>query len=276
MDGLDEIVAAMYPMSVRGAFYQASTRGLVAKSEGGYRKVQRALVKMRDAGRIPWGWITDGTRTRYGVRVFDDLDDALGDVAGVYRRDLWRDSPEIVEVWLEKDALKGVVQPVIDRWRVDLMVCRGYPSLSYLHDAAEFANEAAKPLVIYYLGDYDPSGQDIPRFIYYRLGEFGVDFTLEMLAVTPGQIEAWQLPSRPTKRTDTRSRGFAARSVELDAVPPPQLRDLVDAAITAHVDHQKLDVLLTYEKEERELLRRLTNRWQDDVADLEDDREDRP
>jgi hypothetical protein len=274
MDGLETIVAAMAPMSVRGAFYQASTRGLVPKTEAGYRKVQRLLVKMREAGRIPWGQITDGTRTRYRVQTFGGLDEALGDVASVYRRDLWRDAEEIVEVWLEKDALKGVISPVTKQWRVDLMVCRGYPSLSYLHEAAEYANAVGKPLTIYYLGDYDPSGQDIPRMIEERLEEFGVDFTLELLAVTTEQIANWDLPSRPTNPTDTRSKGFAVQSVELDAIEPPALRALVHHAIAPHVDQHTLNVLKQYEADERQLLWKLVNHWQDDVDDLEFDRED--
>jgi hypothetical protein len=262
MDGLYEIAASMSPITVRGAFYQATTRGLVAKTEPGYRKVQRVLVKMREQGRIPWHWVTDHTRVRRGVQTYDGLEDALGDIARVYRRDLWTDSDVRVEVWLEKDALAGVVQPVTTRWAVDLMVTRGYPSLSYLHAAAGFAGE--DQLIIYYLGDYDPSGRDIPRVIDDRLYEFGCDFTLHLLAVTVEQIEEWQLPTRPTKRSDTRARYFGDVSVELDAVPPPMLRELVDDAISQHIDLRELKVLQTYEREERELLHRIASGdWRD-------------
>jgi hypothetical protein len=264
MDGLASIVAAMRPMTVRGAFYQASTRGLVAKTEPGYRRVQRALVTMREQGRIPWGWITDSTRHRRHIATWDGLDDALGDVARFYRRDLWHGRVGRVEVWIEKDALAGVIEPVTDRWTVDLMVCRGYPSLSFLYEAAECAEDA--PLVIYYLGDYDPSGQDIPRVIEDRLRGFGVDLEFNLLAVTPQQIREWNLPTRPTKRTDTRSRGFGPVSVELDAIPAPTLRDLVEDAIRTHVDEHELQVLLTAEAEERRLLGKIARKdW--DVED---------
>lgn len=274
MDGLEAIVRSMAPMSVRGAFYQASTQGLIPKTEAGYRKVQRALVKLRENYRVQWGWITDGTRTRYGVQTYDGLDDALGDIAAVYRRDLWRNNDEIIEVWLEKDALRGVISPVTMRWTVDLMVCRGYPSLSYLHDAAQYANGIGKPLVIYYLGDFDPSGWDIPRMIEERLLEFGCNFQLKRLAVLPEQVEVWQLPTRPTTSTDTRAKHFGSASVELDAVPPPTLRQLVDDAISEHVDQHKLTVLKGYEEEERGLLDKLVNHWRDDVWNLDWDRDD--
>lgn len=137
-----------------------------------------------------------------------------------------------------------------------------------------FAASKGKPLVIYYLGDFDPSGWDIPRMIEERLYEFGCDFQLKRLAVLPEQIEQWQLPTRPTKRTDTRAARFGQVSVELDAVPPPTLRELVDDAISQHVDGHKLDVLKRYEEEERDLLFELVNHWRDDVEHLEWDRDD--
>jgi len=253
-DTLGTILAEQHPMTARGAFYAASVRGAVDKTEQGCRKVQRLLVKMREDFIIPWSWIVDGTRWRRGPETFSDVEDALQRTAALYRRNLWDHAPLTVEVWLEKDALSGVLLPITDKWTVDLMVCRGYPSLSYLHAAAEHARAVDKPLQIYYLGDHDPSGKDIPRTIRKRLTEFGADFDLTELAVTTEQIEAWQLPSRPTKKTDSRASGFVGDSVELDAIPPALLRDLVDNAISPHIDRHQLEVLQAYEAEERALL----------------------
>ena len=250
MNGLRTVLAEQNPSTVRGAFYAAEVLGLVDKSEAGYKKVQRLLMRMRDDGLIPWRWIADGTRYRRGPDTFNGVDEALRNCAALYRRDLWAGSPEIVEVWLEKDALSGVVQPVTDEYAVDLMVTRGYPSASYLYSAAEYA--ADRPLRILYLGDCDPSGRDIPRSISDRLEQFGCEHTLDLVAVTDEQIEEWQLPTRPTKRTDTRSQGFAGRSVELDAIPAPTLRQLVEDAILRHADLHQLDVLRTFEREERQ------------------------
>jgi hypothetical protein len=134
---LTDVLATEYPMSTRGAFYAATVAGAVPKTEGGYRKVQRLLVQMRERREIPWSWIVDGTRWRRGVNTYDGVDDALRRTAALYRRSLWDRSDEVVEVWLEKEALAGVVYPITSQWTVDLMVCRGYPSLSYLHQAAE-------------------------------------------------------------------------------------------------------------------------------------------
>ena len=59
---LYDIVEAMQPMTVRQVFYQAAVRGLVEKTEDGYRKVQTDLVLMRRAGDLPYGWLADNTR----------------------------------------------------------------------------------------------------------------------------------------------------------------------------------------------------------------------
>jgi hypothetical protein len=251
---LSSVIEEQHPTSVRGAYYLASVRGAVPKTQQGYNKVQGLLVKMREREIIPWGWISDGTRWRRGATTYDGVEEALRQTASLYRRSLWDHADELVEVWLEKEALAGVILPVTMEWTVDLMVCRGYPSLSFLHGAADHQKRSQKPLTIYYLGDLDPSGKDIPRFIRDRLGEFGADFELIELAVTTEQVESWGLPTRPTKKTDTRAKDFDGESVELDAIPPGTLRELVEGAISQHLDQWQVQVLETYEREEREQL----------------------
>jgi hypothetical protein len=257
METLIGILREQAPMTSRGTFYAASVIGAVPKTEAGYKKVQKALVKMRLCNVIPWRWITDGTRWRRGAETFDGVEDALHETARLYRRSLWDRAPEIVEIWLEKEALAGVILPVCDRWTVDLMVCKGYPSLSYLAEAAEHARGRRKPLRIYYLGDLDPSGKDIPRNIRSRLSEFSVDYSLIELAVNREQVTAWNLPTRPTKSTDSRAKEFSGDSVELDAIPADRLRELVDDAINAHVDQHEVEILQSVEEEERRVLLRL-------------------
>lgn len=255
--GLAEILVEQHPMTVRGAFYQAETRGLVPKSDAGCSKVQRLLVRMREEGVIPWAWITDGTRWRRGPTTYNGIGEALRDTAELYRRDLWARADEIVEIWVEKDALSGVIQPITDEYAVDLMVTRGFPSLTYLHNAADHADDAGKPLQIYYLGDRDPSGRKIVASIEKRLTEFGCDFALDLLAVTDEQVHELDLATRPTKRGGGHSEGFTGPSVELDAIPAGTLRELVENAIVEHVDLHELGVLREYERSEREEITRI-------------------
>jgi hypothetical protein len=110
--------------------------------------------------------------------------------------------------WLEKDALAGVVDPITNSYDVPLMVARGYASLSFLHSAAEYIGYLDVPAYIYHCGDFDPSGVNAAEKIEETLRELAptAEIIFERIAVTPEQIEAWNLPTRPTKTTDSRDR----------------------------------------------------------------------
>ena len=196
-----EIVEAMKPMTVRQVFYQATVRGLVEKSEAGYTKIQTDLVLMRRSGLLPYYWLADNTRWQRKPTTFNGIEEALEATASFYRKSLWTDADAYVEVWLEKDALAGVVYPITSVFDVPLMVARGYASLSFLHNAAEHINELDVPAYIYHLGDYDPSGVNAGEKIEETLRELASDaeINFERIAVTPEQIADWDLPTRPSK-----------------------------------------------------------------------------
>ena len=248
-------------MTVRQVFYQLVTLGVIPKTEGQYKNtVGRLLTDMRLTGQIPFDWIADNTRWIMKPTTHSSLEAALQRAAQCYRRSLWDDQDVYVEIWLEKDALSGVLYEVTDEWDVPLMVTRGYPSVSYLYEAAQQIQWAGKPAYLYYFGDHDPSGVDIPRNVEERLVEFApeAEINFEFVAVTDQQIEEWSLPSRPTKRTDSRSRNFPGESVEVDAIPPARLRALASDCITQHVDQSVLAQLRAVEADERRILKWMT------------------
>lgn len=260
---MHDLLAADHPMTVRQLYYRMVSAGIIDKTESEYNAtVGRLLTEMRLEGRIPFGWIADNTRWMRKPRTFDSLDDALVATANTYRRSLWTHADAYVEVWLEKDALAGVLLEETAPYDVPLMVTRGYASLSYLHESAETIKAVDKPTFIYYCGDHDPSGLDIPRQVERRLREFAPDAEIhfERVAVNLDQVHAWGLPTRPTKKSDTRSRGFVGESVEVDAIAPADLRSLVRACIEQHVDLEQLRVLQVAENSERTLLRQLAAR----------------
>jgi len=255
-----EVLEQDHPMTVRQLFYQMVSRGIIEKTEGAYKNiVVRLLGDMRRDGDIPFGWITDSTRWMRKPRSFSSLEDALNRTAQTYRRALWDSQPDYVEVWLEKEALAGVLYVVTAKWDVPLMVTRGYPSLTYLYEAAETIQEYGKPTYLYYFGDYDPSGLDITRSVEHGIQEFApeINFTLERVAVTREQIEELSLPTRPTKQTDSRSKNFEGESVEVDAIPPHQLRELAQQCIAGHIDEAQLKTLEIAEESEREILMKI-------------------
>jgi hypothetical protein len=249
-------------MTVRQVFYQATVHGVVEKTEDGYRKVQNDLTIMRREMGLPYDWLADNTRWQRKPRSFDGVDHALEATARLYRKDLWAHADCYVEIWLEKDALSGVILPVTARYDVPLMVARGYSSLSFLHTAATYIARLDVPTFIYHLGDFDPSGVNAGEKIEETLREMApaADITFERIAVNPDQIAAWNLPSRPTKQTDSRAKNFGAESVELDAIEPNQLRDIVTGAIEWHLPADALDVLKAAEESERSILHDMIGR----------------
>lgn len=245
-----------YPVTVRQLFYAMSVQHLVSKEESGYDLVGRELVKMRETGVFPFHWIADNTRWLRKPRSYAGLEEMLAITAQTYRRSLWLDAPAHVEVWLEKDALSGVLYQETEHYDVPLMVTRGYTSLTFLNSSALALAAQGKPSYIYYLGDHDPSGLDIPVKVEAGLRRYAPDAEIhfERVAVNADQIAAWNLPSRPTKKSDSRAKNFEGESVEVDAIPPAQLRSITRACIERHLDQRRLAQLQRQETQEREQL----------------------
>lgn len=260
---LYEITEEIEPASVRQVFYQMVSRGFIDKTEAEYKNSVRLLGLMRKACEMPYDWLADSTRWMRKPSTYLDLPGWLEEQARLYRRALWANQPVEVEVWLEKEALSGVLYPVTQEWDVPLMVTRGYPSLSFVHEAARSMTATAKSTHIYYVGDHDPSGVDIPRMVEENLREMApkTEMSFTRLAVNEEQITAMSLPTRPTKKSDTRSKKFAGESVEVDAIPPDDLRQLIETAIRSHIDEDALDYQLREEELERETLAMMPERW---------------
>jgi hypothetical protein len=253
------IVESAQPATVRQIFYLASVRGIITKDESGYDRIQGDLLAMRREGRLPYGWIVDHTRWQRRPVTFDSIEEALDDTAATYRKALWRDASSYVEIWLEKDALSGVVTPITKKFDVPLMVARGYSSETFLHSSGTYMAAVGKPCFVYHFGDFDPSGQDAARAIEKGLRQHAqsAEIHFERIAVTPGQIAEWNLPSRPTKQSDCRAKKFGPVSVELDAINPNKLRELVEEAVTRHLPPDQYAILIEAEKSERTLFQGL-------------------
>ncbi|WP_019011277.1 hypothetical protein [Deinococcus aquatilis] len=250
---LYEYAGQNYPVTVRQLFYAMTVQGHAPKTENGYDLVGRELVKMRERHALPFHWIADNTRWQRKPVTYAGIEEMLDITAQTYRRSLWIEAPAHVEVWLEKDALAGVLVEETRRYDVPLMVTRGYPSLTFLHSAALSIAEQARPVHIYYFGDHDPSGVDIPRKVEEGLKRYApaAQIHFERVAVNEEQIRAWNLPGRPTKATDSRAKTFRGESVEVDAIPPLQLRELTRGCIERHLDQRRLGQLQRIEQEER-------------------------
>lgn len=255
------------PFTVRQAFYRLTTLGAVEKSEAGYRRVQREILRLRREHEISYRDVADNTRIRREPDSYNDLSEALERTADFYRQALWRDIDAHVEIWCEKDALAGVMVSETFRYDVPLLCARGYSSETFAYEAAEEMRATDKPGYVYYFGDFDPSGWDMAENLEKKLRGFNPDIVFERVAVNPDQIADLNLPERPTKKTDTRHQRFAARfgsqasSVELDSIDPATLRGMVRECIEQHIPDGHLEAVEREERAARESLAELAETW---------------
>lgn len=252
-------VARLKPMTLRQLFYALTVQGIIEKTEQAYAMVGHQLLKLRRAGVIAWADISDNTRWVRKPKTFSSIEHALHLTAETYRRSIFAQAPVRVEVWCEKDALAGIIMDVTQVYDVPLYVSRGFASDSYLHEAAESIAGDGRPCHIYEFGDHDPSGvaasAATKRKLFKYVGE-GADVTFTRMAVTPEQIRVLNLPSRPTKREgNSHAISFEGDSVELDALPPDDLRWLVEDSIKRHIPDAMLHAVVIAEESEREVLR---------------------
>jgi len=238
------------PQTVRQLFYALETRGIVPKSQAGYRRVQTQVVQMRRRGLLPYEWIADNTRWMRKPQTYTGLRAWAQASKECYRRGLWANQGSYVEVWIEKDALAGVIYDITSAWDVPLMVTRGFPSDTFLYSAAEALKAQTKPVYLYYFGDSDKSGRNITKTTERKLRGFGADFHFELAAVTDSQIRDWGLPTRPEKHGP-------GRCVELDAIPAKMLKQLCQDVIERHIDTSALKAVQEAEALELQTVERV-------------------
>src|SRR3954465_15409561 len=210
---ITDVLAEDHPQSVRHVFYRMTNPRLpeaVEKTDQGYAQVQDRIVKLRRSGVLPYGWITDATRRGYFTDTYSGADDFVRRVAGLYRADLWRDSGFYCEVWAESRSIAGVIQRDCEELAVSLYPCGGFTSITLAYEAAEYINsrQDGKPVVIFYIGDYDPAGVLIDVALERELREHlrsDIDMTFGRIAITAAQIDAYDLPSKPRKEQDRRA-----------------------------------------------------------------------
>lgn len=258
IDAIEEAIIAAaereQPTTVRHLFYVVAGTGLIEKTEAEYKgTVVRLLTKLRREGRLPWHWIADGTRWIRKPTSYSSAEEAVRVTAQCYRRAMWASQSVDVEIWCEKDAIAGTIYPTTASFDVPLMVCRGYPSLSFLHSSASAMAAADKPTIIGYVGDFDPSGVNIATTVENTLREFAPDAEIifRRLAVTEHQIAAFELPTRPTKKSDSRSKGWEGESVDVDSMPPHILRGIVEQEITSRLEPRAWAIQQEIEEQER-------------------------
>lgn len=263
-----KILVEIQPATVRAVCYRLFTMGLIADmSKASTNKVSRLLVHAREQGVIPWAWVVDETREAERVSTWDNPDEIINAAVRGYRRDYWQDQPVRVEVWSEKGTVRGTVAPVLHEFGVTFRVMHGFASATALNAIAEVSNESEKPLIALYVGDYDPSGLymsavDLPE----RLTRYGSTVTLSRIALL--DFDTVNLPSFDveTKAKDGRydwyRKRYGRQCWELDAMPPPLLRQRVEAEIRSNIIMDRWEHAVAVERAETESMADFLATWQ--------------
>jgi hypothetical protein len=260
------------PITGRGIGYKLFTQGLIpSMATGEMAKVYRLLREAREEEIIPWEWIVDETRELEKVSTWASPAHYARVVAISYRHDFWQQQPERVEVWSEKGTIRGVLQPVLDKYAVGFRVMHGYSSATSIYDVANGGDD--KPLNVLYVGDRDPSGMNMSEIdLPQRIENYGGDhIDLQRIALTEEQVEDLQSfpasdkgPKRG-KKGDPRYQWYVENygdlCWELDAMDPRDLRDVVEEEINNFIETDAWERCEQINEAEQESLRTVLDAW---------------
>jgi len=264
-------------LTLRQLFYKFVTRNLLPNTERAYKRLGNIIADGRLLGLIDWASIVDRTRGVEGGGHWSSPEEMIRTMATHYKIDKWQGQDYHPEIWIEKDALKGVIADVCERLDVRYLSCRGYTSISEMWQSAqrllEAQEEEGKIPIIFHMGDHDPSGMDMSNDIKKRLRMFGVDqLQFERIALNLNQIQQYGPPPNPTKLTDSRAGEyidqFGYDCWELDALDPPVMIQLIEDSVTNVRDDAQWDVMCAQQQDELDQLQGVSDDWAKIIQNL--------
>lgn len=259
-DIIEEYEDEGYDLTLRQLYYQFVAKGLIDNKQKVYKWLGGIIGDARLAGKVSWDAIVDRTRGLKELGHWDSPAEILRTAANGFHIDKWdvdyQDTR--VEVWVEKEALAGVVGRICNRLDVPFFCCRGYVSLSEMHAAARRLikhQNNGQDVRIIHLGDHDPSGMDMTDDIRKRMEMFGVyqdgGEIVDRIALNMDQIREFNPPPNDAKLTDSRSKRYVHKygyeSWELDALDPKTLDKLITEAVKSYRDEEAWDAAVSIE-----------------------------
>ena len=240
-------------LTLRQLYYQLVSRNVIPNVERSYKNLSSLLNDARIGGYVDWDAIEDRVRRPRAASEWNSIADLVDTAVRSFRLPRWEGQEAYAELWVEKDALAGVLEPLSREYHVTLMVNRGYSSASAMYESSKrFIENSERDCRLFYLGDFDPSGEDMVRDVGARLEMFGANVTVEKIALTMNQIRQYNPPPNPAKRTDPRAAEFIAKngttSYEVDALPPNILSGIVRQAFAKIIDVELMNEIIAKEE----------------------------
>lgn len=276
---ISEYDAQGYELTLRQVYYQLVARGFIPNNERSYKNLGELINNGRLAGLIDWYAIVDRTRNLRRNSHWECPSDVIDSARYSYMLDRWVNQPNYVEVWVEKDALIGIVSQICRKLDVPHFSCRGYTSQSEMWSAAQrfIRQDYRESRTIIHLGDHDPSGIDMSRDIQDRLDMFGANVEVKRVALTMEQIELFNPPPNPTKLTDARASGYiyeyGHECWELDALEPKIITNLIENEVSALADPDLFEEIEHREQRDKDNIQKICERY-DEVVDFLNDEEE--
>lgn len=272
---ISEYNAQGYELTLRQVYYQLVARGFIPNNERSYKNLGNLINDGRLAGLIDWYAIVDRTRNLRGNSHWSSPSSVIRSTEYSYMLDRWQNQPNYVEVWVEKDALIGIVSQIFSKLDVPHFSCRGYTSQSEMWVAAQrfIKQEHRESRTIIHLGDHDPSGIDMSRDIQERMDMFGADVRVKRVALTMKQIKTYNPPPNPTKLSDARASGYidayGHECWELDALEPKVITKLIETEVTALADMSLFHSVENRETKDKENILRIAEQYDSVVGFLQ-------
>lgn len=262
---IEEYQGQGFDLTLRQLYYQFVARGYIPNKQKEYKRLGSIINDARLAGLVDWEAIADRTRFLRKRSHWESAADIVGACQKQFAMDRWGNQKTRPEVWIEKDALVGVIQGVCEELDVPYFSCRGYVSQSEMWVAAQRHRQSLdadqRPVVLH-LGDHDPSGIDMSRDIEDRLALFAGPGRVEVrrLALNMDQVKRFNPPPNPAKETDSRCSGYKSQfgdeSWELDALEPKFLAELIRDAVYELRDMGSLEAVIKREDKQKLALKR--------------------
>lgn len=261
-----------YTLTLRQLYYQFVARGLSENTPAAYNNLGNVISDARLAGLIDWNAIEDRTRNLEKQPTWDSPKDILKACADQFKYDYWENQDTRVEVWVEKEALVGVIERTAFKYRCAYFACRGYSSQSETWRAGrrfKDYNDAGQAVKVIHLGDHDPSGIDMTRDNDERLTMFSEGGNVEVIrvALNMDQVHRYNPPPNPAKITDKRFAGYEAKfgseSWELDALDPKVIDRLISKEIEKYINWEAWEEVKEKEDKAKEKIEKLAKNWKD-------------
>ena len=269
-----------YDLTLRQVYYQLVSRDLIENTERSYKRLGELINNGRLAGLIDWNAIIYRTRNMRRNSHWDSPGEIITNAKYQFFTDKWEGQEHYVEVWVEKDALIGVIGQTCEKLDVPYFSCRGFVSQSEMYAASQRIgrNSENSSCTIFHLGDHDPSGIDMTRDIIDRLEMFECAVDVRRIGLNMDQVKKYNPPPNPAKITDSRFAGYAkkhgTKSWELDALNPSILDKLIRDSVTPLIDKRQWNKQVEKEEEGKNLLEFIVDQMEEIEIDYKAENSD--